>query len=113
MNMRKSHIKAAIIAFLVALPLIFAANYLVFSTFMNPGDVWNDIGKFGLSLYIFALGLPLTALGYFFFPENGAPFRSSLVFMSVTSLCFLIQWIIWSQLIVVVLRLIVRKRELS
>jgi hypothetical protein len=34
-----------------------------------------------------------------------------LVFMSVTTLCFFIQWVIWSQLILIVWRRVVQRKR--
>ena len=107
--------KAAMFGGLAAIPFVAAGSYFCmegFSELFPPHMVVNLIVGYA----IFLLGSPITPFGYamILYVEDAFGTRLTAVqFTCLFSLLFIIQWVIWSQLIAMIWRRIGRKRDLS
>ncbi|MGI8470490.1 MAG: hypothetical protein ACR2N3_18785 [Pyrinomonadaceae bacterium] len=100
----KFHKKTALISIFCALPFMFLASWFWISA-QKPSFYSNDLYIFGDA--IFQLGFPLTTILYIFLLKIfGGNFtkESEIWALPLINFVFLIQWIIWSQLIVVIRR---------
>lgn len=91
--------KAASISIILALPFMFAASWFWFGG--QKPSVYSD-ALYSMGDAIFQLGFPLTTtLYYFLLKLLGGTFtkESELWALPLINFAFLVQWIIWSQLI--------------
>ena len=94
--------KFATIAFFASIPFVFLAT-----SFASSDD---KEGLLFLGGYlIFMLGMPLTKLPELF--GYGPIFGPRSLWVLLEAILFWVQWIIWSQLIVIVSRRIMRRTE--
>jgi hypothetical protein len=110
--------KAAIISSVLAFPFMASASYIWIQIYMTESITDKMFFQF-YSLTIFLLGSPLTLIYMFLMAviekilkeaiENNLEF----LVLPTLNLLFLIQWIIWSQLIVFIRRKFFKSTKLS
>lgn len=101
MENSNAYIKAAIISVFLSFPFISIASYFVLTAKSRGG--WGELGSVIAGVYIYVLGLPLTFLTYFVFPnEKLSHGTNKLLPVLVTNILFIIQWVTWSQIIVLI-----------
>lgn len=111
--------KAALIAILASAPFVATATYFCVRAYLEVRWPVDAIIYWTIGTAIFLLGSPLTLIYQLLMPYIGQflmwTIGNELAFLVVPVyiLLFICQWIIWSQLIVVIWRRIVRGKGSS
>ncbi|HEX8567190.1 MAG TPA: hypothetical protein VF648_16220 [Pyrinomonadaceae bacterium] len=101
------HLNAAKWAVYLALPIMLIGT-LFFISAMRSNDFWGGVMGGIIAAQIYILGFPLVGLFWRFispYIKRGLAEEEDWWHLPITNILFLIQWLIWSQLIALIIRL--------